>query len=43
LGSQITASEKAQEELSDACGNGQPTTAVTQSLLQHIDQLIQKE
>jgi len=43
LGSQIAASEKAQEELSDACGNGQPTTAVTQALLQHADQLIQKE
>jgi hypothetical protein len=43
LGSQITAYEKAREELSDAYGNGQPTTAVTQSLLQHSDQLIQKE
>jgi hypothetical protein len=43
LGSKIAACEKAQQELSDACGNGQPTTAVTRALLQHADQLMQKE
>jgi hypothetical protein len=43
LGSQITASEEAQEELSDVCGNGQPTAAVTQTMFQHADQLNQKE
>jgi hypothetical protein len=38
--SQISGSKKDQEELSDTCHSGEPTTTVTVALLQHAGELI---
>jgi hypothetical protein len=41
--SRIAGFEKCQAELSDAPRSGRPTTAVTPTLLQRADELIQKD